>query len=98
MKLSLGEIELNGVSFRKNMGMDDVLSSTKFSHYANNSIISLFMSEQVNVNGYIFKVNAFFVNKRINKIQLFPIELDMEDPYYPDEKYQEKKRRLQILF
>lgn len=49
--------------------------------------------DQVVIDGYAFKVEVFFEDHRINKIQLIPTNLEMKDPGYPDKKYQEEKKK-----
>lgn len=99
MNLSLGEIELNGVIFDKKTNIDELMGNPKFSAYVNNSSpIGILTSKQVSVDGYTFDIKIFFINKRINKIQLTPVNLEMRDPGYPDEKYQEEKKKVADSF
>ena len=95
MQIDIGKIELNGTCFGNNTNIDEVLSNPKFQNYVNNSgPVDIFTSEQVNLGGYTFKAKILFINKRMNKIQLIPVNLAMKDPGYPDEKYQEEKKKV----
>ena len=53
--------------------------------------------ERVVIDGYAFKVKAYFINHRLDKIRLLPI-LEMKDPGYPDRKYQEEKKKVADSF
>lgn len=95
MNMSLGEIEINGVLFRSGIGIDALLCNPQFHSYVNsNGAIDLFTADQVVVDGYSFKVKVFFLNKSIEKIQLFPINIGIKDPGYPDKKYQDEKKKV----
>ncbi len=99
MNVNLGEIEINGVSFGRNTGVNELLCNPRFKAYVDdNSPIDLFTSDGANVCGYTFKVKVFFVNKQIDKIQLFPVNLGMKNPGYPNEKYQEKRKKVADTF
>lgn len=91
MNLSLGKIELNGISFGMDTCMDEILGNSQFRSYVNGRV-GIFTSEQVGVEGYTFTAEIIFIDKHINKIQLIPVNLEMEDPGYPDEKYQQEKK------
>ena len=53
--------------------------------------------ERVVIDGYAFKVKVFVINHRIDKIQLIPV-LERKDPGYPDQKYQEEKKKVADSF
>ena len=53
--------------------------------------------ERVVIDGYAFKVKAYFINHRLDKIRLLPV-LEMKDPGYPDRKYQEEKKKVADSF
>ena len=53
--------------------------------------------ERVVIDGYTFKVKAYFINHRLDKIRLLPV-LEMKDPGYPDRKYQEEKKKVADSF
>ena len=94
MQIRLEKIELNGTSFGNDTTIDEVLGNSNFQSYVNsNGSVGIFTSEQVVVDGYTFNIKVFFVNKRIDKIQLIPVNLEMKDPGYPDKKYQEEKKK-----
>ena len=94
MQIRLGKIELNGISFGNDTTIDEVLGNSNFQSYVNsNGSVDIFTSEPVVVDGYTFNTKVFFVNKRIDKIQLIPVNLEMKDPGYPDKKYQEEKKK-----
>ena len=94
MQIRLGKIELNGTSFGNDTTIDEVLGNSNFQSYVNsNGSVDIFTSEQIVVDGYTFNTKVFFVNKRIDKIQLIPVNLEMKDPGYPDKKYQEEKKK-----
>ena len=99
MQIRLGKIELNGTSFGNDTTIDEVLGNSNFQSYVNsNGSVDIFTSEQVVVDGYTFNTKVFFVNKRIDKIQLIPVNLEMKDPGYPDKKYQEEKKKVADSF
>ena len=99
MDLSLGEIELNGITFSKDTSIDEVLANSKFeTDVDDNSPIGLSVSKQVDVEEYTFDVMITFENKRIKRIELTPVNLEMKDPDYPDEKYQEEKKKVNDAF
>lgn len=99
MQIRLGKIELNGTSFGNDTTIDEVLGNSNFQSYVNsNRSVDIFTSEQVVVDGYTFNIKVFFVNKRIDKIQLIPVNLEMKDPGYPDKKYQEEKKKAADFF
>ena len=99
MNMSLGKIELNSVSFEKDMGMDELLCNSKFHSYKNNDgHIDIFTAVQVNVEGYFFDIEITFLNKRIDTIELIPVNLGINDPGYPDKKYQEEKKKVADSF
>lgn len=99
MNIGIGSFELCGISFRKDMSIDEVLGNPNFQSYANsNSPVNIFTSEQANVDGYTFNVKIFFMNKRLDRIQLVPVNLEMKDPGYPDEKYQAEKKKVAESF
>lgn len=97
MNLSLGEIELNDISFGMDTSMDEVLGNSQFHSYVNGRV-GIFTSELVEVEGYTFHAKIIFIDKHINKIQLIPVNLEMEDPGYPDEKYQQEKKKVTDSF
>ena len=95
MRMYLGELEIDGVIYDRNTSVDMVLCSPQFHPYVNsNGAIDLFTADQVVVDGYSFKVKVFFLNKSIEKIQLFPINIGIKDPGYPDKKYQDEKKKV----
>lgn len=99
MYMSLGEIKLNGISFGTDTSINEVIGNSKFQSFVNNSgPIDIFTSEQVAVGEYTFNIKIFFINKRIDKIQMIPTKLEMRDPGYPDEKYQEEKKKVADSF
>ena len=57
-----------------------------------------FTLENVDVDGYSFNIKLFFSNKRIDKIQLIPVNLGMKDPGYPNKEYQEEKKKVSDSF
>ena len=95
MNKSTGEIELNGISFGNDTSIDEVLGSSKFqSHINKDGLICISRAKQVAVDGYTFNIKIVFKNKRLDKIELDPVNLEMKDPGYPDEKYQEEKKKV----
>ena len=99
MNISSGKIELNGISFGSDTSVDELIGNPQFRSYINNGgPVNIFTSQQVAVDRYTFNIKIFFINKRLDKIQLTPANLEMKDPGYPDEDYQREKRRLRILF
>lgn len=97
MNITLGKIELNDISFGNDTSIDEVLGNSKFHSYENNGVC-IFTSEQVEVDGYSFNIKIIFINKQIDKIQLTPVNLEMKDPGYPDEKYQAEKKKISDAF
>lgn len=97
MNLGLGKIALNDISFGMDTSMDEVLGNSKFHSYVN-SRVGIFTSKQVVVEGYTFNAKIVFIDKHINEIQLIPVNLEMEDPGYPDEKYQQEKKKVADSF
>lgn len=97
MNLRLGKIELNGISFGMDTCMDEMLGNSQFCSYVNGRV-GIFTSEQVGAEGYTFTAKIIFIDKHINKIQLIPVKLEMEDPGYPDEKYQQEKKKVADSF
>lgn len=99
MQMNIGKIELNDISFGNDTSIDEVLGNSKFHSYVNNNgSVDIFTAEHVTVDGYTFNVKIIYINKRIDKIQLIPVNLEMKDPGYPDEKYQEEKKRVSDSF
>ncbi len=99
MKMKLGELKINGVSFGRNTSIDEVLSNPQFKFYVNsNGPFSSFTAENVNVDGYEFNTRIVFTNKQIAKIRLVPVNLGIKDPGYPDENYQLEKKKVADSF
>ena len=99
MNMSLGEIELNGTSFGRGMGMDGLLCNPKFYPFRDNDgHIDIFASEQADVDGYTFNVEVIFRDKHIDTIELIPVNLVIDDPGYPDKKYQEERKKVADTF
>ena len=95
MNLKLGEIELNGILFSNDTSIDEVFANSKFiSHFGKKGSISIFKSEQVIVDGYKFNIKIVFINDQLDSIRLTPVNLEMKDPGYPDEKYQNEKKKV----
>lgn len=93
------DIEINGIHFTNDTAIYEVLNNPKFQPYGNdNSLIDIFISEQVVIDEYTFNIKVFFVNKQIEKIQLTPTNLDIKDPGYPDKKYQGEKKKITDSF
>ena len=92
------KIELNDISFGNDTNMEEVLGKPKFQSHVTNGPINIFTSENVDVDGYSFNIKIFFVNKRIDKMQLIPVNLGMKDPGYPDKEYQEEKKKVSDSF
>ena len=59
--------------------------------------VSVKTLERVVIDGYAFKVKAYFINHRLDKIRLLPVR-EMKDPGYPDRKYQEEKKKVADSF
>ena len=94
MKMNLGELEINGVLFGRNTGIDEVINNPRFKSYVNNDgSFRSFTAEHVNVDEYEFNIRILFINNQIAKIELVPINLEIEDPGYPDENYQLTKKK-----
>jgi len=53
--------------------------------------------ERIVIDGYAFKVKAYFINHRLDKIRLLPV-LEMKDLGYPDRKYQEERKKVADSF
>ena len=99
MNLSLGEIELNDITFSKDTSIDKVLASSKFKSYPNSSgTVYIFISKQVLVDEYTFNVEIYYRNNKIEKILLTPVNLAMADPGYSDIKYQLEKKKVADSF
>lgn len=99
MNISIGNFKLYDISFRKDTSIDEVLGNPKFQSYMNNNgPIDIFTSEQASVDGYTFNAKIFFMNKRLDRIQLVPVNLEMKDPGCPDKKYQEEKKKIADSF
>ncbi len=99
MHINIEKFELNGIVFGNDTCVDEVLGSSEFISYMNNGgPITIFTAEQVAVGGYTFNAKIIFINRRIDKIQLIPVNLEMDDPGYPDEKYQEEKKKVTDSF
>ena len=99
MNLRLGDIELYNITLRNGTNMNELIQNPKFQSFVNNNgPVDIFTSKQVNVYGYTFNVKIFFINKRLDKIQLVPVNLGMKDPGYPDKKYQEEKKKVADSF
>lgn len=60
--------------------------------------VSVKTLERVVIDGYAFKVKAYFINHRLDKIRLLPVDLKMKDPGHPDRKYQEEKKKVADSF
>ena len=97
MDIRLGKIEINSITFGNDTSIDEVLGNSQFHSYVNNSV-GIFTSEQVAVDGYTFNIKIIFIDKQIDKIQLTPVNLEMKDPGYPDEKYQDEKKKVADSF
>ena len=99
MKMNLGELEINGVLFGRNTGIDEVINNPRFKSYVNNDgSFRSFTAEHVNVDEYEFNIRILFINNQIAKIELVPINLEIEDPGYPDENYQLTKKKMADSF
>lgn len=99
MNISSGKIELNGVSFGSNTSVDELIGNPQFHSCINNGgPVDIFTSQQVTVDRYTFNIKIFFINKRLDKIQLTPVNLEMKAPGYPDEEYQRKKKKVADSF
>lgn len=95
MQIDIGKIELNGITFGKDIRMDGLLGNPKFHSFRDNDgHIDIFSSEQVKVDGYTFNVEITFLDKQIDTIELIPVNLVVDDPGYPDEKYQKEKKKV----
>ena len=95
MNLSLGEIELNGILFSNDTSIDEVFANSKFiSHFGKKGSISIFKSEQIIVDGYKFNIKIVFINNQLDNIRMTPVNLEKKDPRYPDEKYQNEKKKV----
>lgn len=97
MHISLGKIELNGISFGSDTSIDEVLGNSQFHSYINSSV-GIFTSEHVTVDGCTFNIKIVFIDKHIDKIQLTPVNLEMKDPGYPDKNYQDEKKKVADSF
>lgn len=92
-------IEINGICFKNDTNIYEVLNNPQFQFYGNNdSSVDIFTSKKVVIDRYIFNIKVFFINKQIEKIQLTPTNLDMKDPGYPDKEYQEEKKKIADSF
>ena len=99
MNISSGRIELNGISFGSDTSVDELIGNPQFrSHINNGGPVNIFTSQQVAVDGYIFNIKIFFINKRLDKIQLTPVNLEMKVLGYPDEEYQREKKKVTDSF
>lgn len=74
------------------------LSITRRKEEDNKLDVSVKTLERVVIDGYAFKVKAYFINHRLDKIRLLPVDLEMKDPGYPDRKYQEEKKKVADSF
>ena len=92
MNLKLGEIELNGILLKSDTTMNEV-NNTFQSYDSNDDEMALF-SAQATVDGYTFFVDIYFVDKQLDNIRMEPVNLEMKDPGYPDEKYQNEKKKV----
>lgn len=94
--LNNGIIELNGIVFCRDISIDTLLHNHYFSLHShsdsNGFTFDRFTLESVVVDEYTFKVKVLFLNGRIEKLQLFPINIGIEDPGYPNKEYQEIKK------
>ena len=99
MNISLGELNINGLSIGKNTSPDELIGNPDFQSFVDdNGPVDLFISNAVNMGEYTFNVKIFYWKKRIDKIQLIPVNLEIEDPGYPDKRYQEAKKKVADSF
>lgn len=96
MELKNGNIELLGTIFGKETTTDDALKNTALrASVDDNSIdpIDLFRAQGANVDGIKFNADIYFVSRKIDRIHMYPIDLEMADPGYPNSEYQELKKK-----
>ena len=99
MNMSLGELNINGVSVGKSTLIDDLIGNPNFQSFVDdNGPVDLFISNAVSMGEYTFNIKIFYWKKRIDKIQLIPVNLEVEDPGYPDRRYQEAKKKISDIF
>ena len=96
MDLKNGNIELLGTVFGKDTTSEDALKNTAIrASSANipNGKIEIFFAEGVNLDGIKFNADIHFVSRKINRIHLVPIDLEMPNPGYPNKEYQELRKK-----
>lgn len=98
MELKNGNIELLGTIFGKDTTTDDALKNTALratvdTHQSSNPTIDIFYAESAIVDGIKFYAEIHFVSRKIVRIQMHPIDLEMADPGYPNREYQELKKK-----
>lgn len=95
MNLKLGEIKVNEVLLKRDTTMEEINNNPIFQSYdSNDDETALFTIEQATVDGYTFFVDIYFVDKQLDNIRMEPLNLEMKDPGYPDEKYQNEKKKV----
>ena len=95
MNLKLGEIKVNGFLLKSDTTIEEMLGNSKFRSYISDSRpFAIFSAEYVIIDGCTFNIRIYFSNNRIDEIRLTPVNLEMKDPGYPDEQYQNEKKKV----
>ena len=99
MNLKLGEIEVNDFLLKSDTTKYELIKNLKIQSYdSDDDPIALFTIEQANVDRYTFDIDIYFIDNRLYKIKLEPVNLEMKNTGYPDEKYQNKKKKITDSF
>lgn len=98
MELKNGNIELLGTIFSKETTTDDALKNTALiasvdTDPSSDPIIDIFYAESAIVDGIKFYAEIHFISRKIDRIHMYPIDLEMANPGYPNSEYQELKKK-----